>query len=98
MTCTFKSVSWASHLTYLMVQALIHIYVIPSRFLIVSSSGLLLAWLKVVARDQPDAAVAAVYFSFPPAIILVTENGEVITLGEAKFFRNRGLVYVQGAG
>lgn len=82
-----------------MVQALIHIYVTLSRVLMVSSIGLhLLAWLKVVARDQPDTAVATVHFSFPPAIVLVTENGEVITLGEAKFFRNRGLVYVHGAG
>jgi len=42
-----------------------------------------LARLQVVAWDQPNTAMTAVYFGLPPAIVLMAEHGQVISLGEA---------------
>lgn len=55
------------------------------------------AWLKIVARDQPNASVAAVDFSFPPSIILVTKHGNVVALGKSKLLWDCGLIHVQGS-
>lgn len=55
-----------------------------------------LAWLEVVAWDQPNTAVAVMDLSLPPAIILVAENGEIVALDKSQFLRDGRLVYVQG--
>lgn len=53
--------------------------------------------LQVIAWDQPCMAVAPVNLSLPPSIVLVTEDGEDISLAEAEFFRNCGLIHIQSA-
>lgn len=62
-----------------------------------STKSCILAWLEVVARDQPNATISVVDFSLPPPVILVTENGEIIALSKSQFLRNSRLVHVHSA-
>lgn len=56
-----------------------------------------LALLEVVTRDQPNAAVAAVHLSLPPAVVLVSQDCKDVALGKAKLLGDRCLVNIQGA-
>lgn len=53
--------------------------------------------LEVVAWDQPNLAISAVDFCFPPSIILVTIDGKVVAFSEAKFLRDSSLIHVHRA-
>jgi len=62
------------------------------------SRKLFLTVLEVVARHQPNRAILAAYLSLPPAVVLVTRDGEDVAFGESKFLGDGSLVHVTCTG
>lgn len=53
--------------------------------------------LQVVARHQARMTARIGHFGFPPSIVLETDHGKDVTLGEAELLRNGCSVTVEGA-
>ncbi len=55
------------------------------------------AWLQVVARHQSDLAIATVDCRLPPAVVLVPQHCQHVTLGKAQLLGDGCLVDEEGA-
>lgn len=53
--------------------------------------------LQVIAGDQPRVAACPVDCGLPPAVILMAEDGEYVSLPEAELLRDRSVIHIQGA-